>query len=641
MKTEGGEQARIISEPRFEKGLTLRTSLAIFFASFLFMPISIYLQLTAGAAIGSIAVFATVILFSEISLAVGSPLKKQELFIIFQMCGIAATTTYMVELIYRGYMVTSPLSQSFRIMGRSMPEMIPSWWAPPSSSESYIIRTLFHLDWLIPSLLTVVFGIFTILTEFAILTITSLLYIEVEKLPFPMASLTADMVTTLAEREPYKIGLFSEAAILGAIIGALFHLPRLFLGIEIVPFPWADFTNLTDQILPGAIIGVATEPLSYISATLIPWIPAAYIFVTSIIVYIILNPLFIKVIPQAFPKWSEEYMSGMGISLIYQRSQINVWLVPGLIFSIMISAFFTIKDAKIVSRALRSLSLLSSRETGYFRLPIILGMYFIGTLGSVITFHILVPDMPIIMPLLFSVGLSFLNGIVGARILGETGQTFSLPTGNIWRTYVYLSGYQGVAGWLISPVIGGGLSSGWTQDIKVAYLTRTRPGDFFKAFILAWIAYRISGFIWGSFLWTFAPIPSSTYPATLISWPLSLMVDGIWITRQIDVRTDIILYSSICVAAILLLSVALPEFLRIPFSLSGVAVGVMTPPPSTIPLFIGSSISRFLIPKIFGERWWRENRALIVSGFATGEGIIIGFGIIAALIRRSIWSWPF
>lgn len=260
----------VAEKTRFETGLTLRAGLAIFFASLFFMPISIYMQLVAGVVIGSIAVFVTAILFSELSIAAGSPLKKQELFIILQMCGIAATTTYMVELIYRGYMVSSPLSQAFRIGNAVMSEMIPTWWAPRAGSESYLRRILFHLDWTIPTLLTVVYGGFTILTEFALLMVTSLLYIEIEKLPFPMAPMTVEMVTTLTERKPYRIGLFSECATIGMLIGIVAHLPRMTLGIQIIPFPWVDFTGWTEQYIPGAIVGIASEPLSYILGMLVP-----------------------------------------------------------------------------------------------------------------------------------------------------------------------------------------------------------------------------------------------------------------------------------------------------------------------------------------------------------------------------------
>jgi len=628
---------------RFETGLTLRASLAIFFASLFFMPISIYLQLVAGVVIGSIAVYVTAILFSEISIAIGSPLRKQELFIILQMCGIAGTTIYMVELIYRGFMVSSPLSKAFRVAGSPMSELIPFWWAPPAWSDSYIRRTLFHADWLMPTLFTVVYGVFTILTEFALLMITSLLYIEVEKLPFPMAPMTAEMVTTLAERKPYRIGLFSECAAIGMLVGLLVHVPRITLGIQIIPFPWADFTGFTEQYIPGAIVGIASEPLAYISGMLIPWVPAAYMLVSSIICWIVLNSMFITTFPQVFPRWSEEYMAGMGISLLYQRSQIHVWLLPQIIFAITLSIFFLIRGGRSVIGAFKTLGRLptSLKEAGYLRLPVVLAMYLTGTLGSVILFHMVVPEMPIVIPIFFSVCLSFLNAIVGARVLGETGQSVPVLQQNIWRPFVYLSGYQGVSGWLISPIIGGGLASTWTQNIKVAYLTETRPGDFLKAFIIAWIAYRVFGFMWGSFFWTFAPIPSSAYPFTMIQWPIRLMTDGMWITRQLDVNLNIIFSSFGLLLAVLLLGTALSRFVGLPFSPSGVVAGAATIPPAVIPIFIGSVINRFVVPRVFGKEWWNEHRALIVAGFAAGEGIAIGLGIVISLLIRAIWAWPY
>jgi hypothetical protein len=638
-----GREESMTGKTRFETGLTLRVILAIFFASFFFMPISIYLQLVTGVLISGIAVFVTAIIFSELSIVTASPLKKQELFIIFQMSGIAGTTTYMVELIYRGYMISSPLSKAFRIGGLPLSELIPTWWAPPAWSDSYLTRTLFSVDWAIPTLLTVVYGVLTILTELALLIMTSLLYIEVEKLPFPMAPPIAELVNTLAERKPYRIGLFSESAAIGMLIGIIVHIPRITLGIQAIPFPWADFTGFTEQYIPGAIVGIATEPLSYISGMLIPWVPAVYMLITSVICWIILNSAFITVFPQAFPKWSRDYTAGMGISLLYQRSQLHVWLWPQIIFGLTLSLFFLIRGVSSVKRALRTLAHLppSLRQIGYPPLPVVLAMYLTGTLGSVVLFHILVPEMPIIIPIFLSVGLSFLNAIVGARILGETGQSFATVGQNMWRPFIYVSGYKGVNGWLITPVIGGGLASGWTQDIKIAYLTETRLGDFLKAFILAWIAYRVFGFMWGSFFWTFAPIPSSVYPYTVVDWPIRLMTDGMWITRQLDVSLNVALASFGGMVAVLIAGTALSKFIGLPFSPSSIVAGTATIPPAIIPVFIGSTLGRFLVPRIFGKEWWDEHRALIVAGFATGEGIAIGIGIVGSLLVRAIWTWPY
>ena len=627
--------------PHFKAGLTLRSSLAIFFASLFFMPISIYLQLVSGVTIGSIAVFATTIIFSEVSILAGSPLTKQELFIMLEMCGTAATTTYMVDLIYRGYVVTSPLTKAFEIKGLPLSNFIPTWWAPPAWSDSYVYRTLFHVDWIIPTFITVIFGIFTIMTEFSLLIINSVLYIEVEDLPFPMALPTADMINTLAERSPHKLGLFSESAMIGALIGMLVHFPRIALGVETIPFPWVDLTGLTEQYLPGAIIGIATEPLSFISGMLIPWVPAVYMLLTSFICWIFLNSAFITFLPEVFPKWSKDYMPGLGLTILYQRSQLYVWLLPQIMFTLALTLFYLILRSDSLLRAFRTLFHSSSylKQAGYLNFPTVLVMYFMGTVGSAIVLHILVPEIPILIPIFLSVGLSFLNAIIGARILGETGQSVSFP--DVWRPFLYISGYQGINGWLITPTLGGGLASGWTQDIKIAYLTETRPGDFLKAFVLAWIAYRMFGFMWGSFFWTFAPIPSSTYPSTLISWPLRLMTDGIWITRQLPVNLGVVFTSLGFMVVILAVGTALSRFTGVPFSPSGIIAGTLMIPPSVIPVFVGSAIGRFLIPRMVGEKWWNEHRGLIVAGFAVGEGIVIGIGIVGSLLFRSIWTWPY
>ena len=86
---------------------------------------------------------------------------------------------------------------------------------------------------------------------------------------------------------------------------------------------------------------------------------------------------------------------------------------------------------------------------------------------------------------------------------------------------------------------------------------------------------------------------------------------------------------------------ALSRFVGLPFSPSGVVAGAATIPPAVIPIFIGSIINRFVVPRVFGKEWWNEHRALIVAGFAAGEGIAIGLGIVISLLIRAIWAWPY
>ncbi len=630
-------------EVTFERGLTGRVILAIFFASMFFLPISIYLQLVTGVTISAIATYITAVLFSELALLFGSPLRKQELFIIVEMCGIAGTTTFMVELVFRGFVVTSSLSYAFRIGGVPINHLIPAWWAPPYNSEAYTIRTLLHPDWGLPILITVIHGGFTILTEFALLMLTSLLYIEVEKLPFPFATIDAEMISTLSERKPRRLGIFSQSVVIGALFGFLIHVPYISIGLQVVPLPWLDFTGVTEQYIPGAVIGVASEPLAYVTGMLIPLPHAMYMFISSFICWIILNTLFLTSFRSAFPRWSEEYMPGMGISLLYQRSFMHVWLVPSLVFSLSLALFTLVSRLDIFKRTFATLWRLPDhlREAGYQKLSSIILMYLIGTLGSVLLFRLLVPDFPIVIPLALSTGLSLLNAIVGARLIGETGYGVTITAANIWTPFVYLTGYKGVNAWLYSPVIGGGLSSGWTQMIKVAYLTRTRPGDFMKAFLITWVAYRVFGTLWASFFWSMAPIPSAAYPYAAVQWPINLVTMGMWVTRQIDVRTEVVTTSLGIAMFILGVGTALNRVLGVPFSPSGIVVGMMMIPPTAIAILIGSIMGNIVLPRIAGREQWFDIRSVIVSGFATGEGIAIGLSIVGALISKAVWAWPY
>ncbi|MBO3842856.1 MAG: hypothetical protein FGF48_10665 [Candidatus Brockarchaeota archaeon] len=158
---------------------------------------------------------------------------------------------------------------------------------------------------------------------------------------------------------------------------------------------------------------------------------------------------------------------------------------------------------------------------------------------------------------------------------------------------------------------------------------------------MAWIAYRIFGFMWGSFFWTFAPIPSSTYPFSLIQWPIRLMTDCMWITRQIQVSLHIVLISFGFMAVILAIGTLLSGITGIPFSASGLVAGASITPPYVIPIFLGSAISRFLVPRTVGKKWWDEHRGLVVGGFAVGEGVVIGIGIVCSLLVKTIWTWPY
>jgi len=530
-------------------GLTWRTFLAIFFASFVFIPISLYLQLTVGAVLGGIT-FIIAILFNELSRMYGRPINRHELFVIYTSTE-AAATTWMVTYVYRAYFVTSPLLRSFSISGVSLEKLIPLWWAPPTTSQAYIIRTIFHPDFLIPIVISTSFGILLVITEMALLMLTTKLYIDAEKLPFPFASITVEMIDTLTVREKSRLSIFAETAVLGAFMGFLIHGLSISLGIQLIPFPWFDLTGISSQFLPGAILGIATEPLTYVTSLLVPWNVAINMIVSSIFCWVFLNWAFLEIWPGIFPKWKQEFLTSMKISTILQRSSIYIWMVPQF-------------------------------------------LYLFGTIGSVALFHALVPDFPVLIPLILSVGLTFIFGVVGARTIGEAGYGLPINASIIWNGAVYLVNYKGADAWLIQPSIGGAFASSWTQSVKVAYLTRTRPIDFIKAWWLAYIAYHIFGWFWVDFFWKIAPIPSSVYPYSMIQWPVQLLQTGMWMTRQIDFRTEILASSfSLMLIALIIGDIFASKFLM-PFSATGLVLGTTTIPPYAFAIFIASTLSRFL-----------------------------------------------
>lgn len=177
--------------------------------------------------------------------------------------------------------------------------------------------------------------------------------------------------------------------------------------------------------------------------------------------------------------------------------------------------------------------------------------------------------------------------------------------------------------------------------IKVAYLTGTRPGDFLKAFLLTWVAYRVFGTLWASFFWSAAPIPSAAYPHAAVQWPINLVTMGMWVTRQLDIRAEVMASSAGMMALILGVGMVANNFLRIPFSPSGVVLGSMQIPPTAIAVLIGSIIGNVVLPRVTGREWWREYRTVLISGFAAGEGTAIGVSIVGALLAKAVWAWPY
>jgi len=644
---ESSDQKR---EMKFKSGLTLRTILALLLSSAIFMPVGAYLSMTSGAGLAGAHAYIVLILFIEIASIVGSPLTKQEVFLILVMMQVG--TIGMFDFIYRQYLVTSPIGWSFidPYTKKPVPEVIPSFYVP---NWKYIefSRTYLASVWLLPVTLTIIMTVLNVLAEMALTIICSQLYIATEKLPFPLAEIPGEIVNTLTDRRSRKMEVFTMAMLAGGIYSfILYGIRGIALGLwnvnlQLIPVPWVDLTTGLfgiEKYLPGAALGIATDPIAWVSGFLIPFPALVYMLIASILTWIIGNNLALTVFSSIFPEWKSEWTYGMTMSLVLQRSTLRVWIMPTIGVTLAIATLTLVKHRKVIVKGLASLWKITGVERlpGLPSLPIVLAVYFSSTILSVLIFKFFVPDFPLIPALIVSVVFSFINAVIGTRALGETGVAVSIPY--VWPATIFLTGYEKIDAWFLSPVIAGGTTPGWVQTIKVAQLTETRLMDFFYAYVFAFIFDLIFGLIYANLFWAIAPIPSTTYPYTLISWPVSVINQLVWATKQVfRINLNVGLFFFVLTIIVGVLGDLIQSMFSVPFSLMGLAAGMSTLPAYTIPLFISGFLGNFVFPRIFGKERWDQNKAVIVAGIATGNGIVIGVVTVLVLLVKIGWSLPF
>lgn len=648
-------------EATLRSGLTLRSAVAVVFASLAILPVSLYLSLVSGFALGGAtvvgggaAVYITVILFSELSIMMGSPLRKQEIFIIFIMASIAGGSPVFIEMVYRQYYAKSFITWSFidPLSRQPIPELIPEWWAPPYYTEAAHLRSLLQPAWLIPILLpTIQFGVLAIIQEIALTMICSVLYIETEKLPFPLAHVNADLVTTLTERKEERMHIFTIATLISMAYAFIqIGIPIVTSGIfnvmmQIIPVPWLDLTTGylgIEKVMPGAAFGISTSIMSFVTGFLLPINVLVFILIGSLSTWVIGNWLALTTWSSYFPDWVNEWRPGMNLSLIWQRSLMRVWIYPQLGFILGLSVFLLAARYKYVIRAIKTLSKLRrTSERGFFPISVILLMYFGASGLSVLIFHLFVPDFPIWLAALASIGLTFVNGIVYTRMLGEAATYYAFPY--YWQGTVTMMNYPKIDAFFLQPTIGGGLTPTWVQAIRTAQLTETRPMDFFKAFLIAFAAYTFFSLIYANFFWSMAPIPSSVYPWTLAYWPVRATTESMWYTRQIGSRPEIIGYAFILIIALGILGQAFTKLTSLPFNVLALVTGATSTwiPPMAVSMLIGGLVGNYVLKRYMGERNWNEHRSVIVAGAAAGEGMIVGVLSALVIMTKATWIKPY
>ncbi|MEM2446252.1 MAG: hypothetical protein QW734_06310 [Candidatus Bathyarchaeia archaeon] len=615
-------------------------------AALIFLPATIYLTFSMGTEVGSASMYITAILFTALARIYGGRLSKQELYIIYATVGAIATSVpFYYWLVFRSFFVTNPLSLEFKLFGTPLRELVPVWLSPPVSSPVHQLRTLMHPDWLPALVIQLTFGILGMIAEISLGMLFSYLYIEEEPLPFPIAEVGTAMINTLHEAEPNSLLYFLLSLIAGAIYGSLLHVVPMLLGAEarLIPSPWVDLTQYTQYWLPGAVIGISTDPLAFIFGMVLPPSLTVMMMIGSYATWVFGNTLTIKVFRDFAPQWAEEYSPGMNIFLIQQRAELRLWLsfFIGLSFGLALYLFITTASKSI--KALKALTKLSKLKggPGFPSAKVLILLYLASTSASAALYYILVPEIPFWMPIVLSIGLGFVIASINARTYGETavviGDYFMMF--RMWRTCLYFSNYQGYTGWVHAPALSGGSTPYIVNTTKIAYNTQTKPIDYYKSIIITNLLVLTFGFIFVDFFWRIAPIPSSVFPYVMGVWPSYAVTDSLYTVRQIVIRADQILMGIgfALVSGFILYGL---NRVGIPLSPVGLIVGMQQLPTSATMTFIMSIVSKYVMSRALGAERWRAIRGIVIAGFIAGISIAVILGLTITLISRSSWIWP-
>lgn len=643
---ELNEYRNLLQPPeRFEEGFDWKTIVGAIFIGFLMMPGSMYLQLVIGQGIGPAARWVTIILFAEIAKRSYTELKQQEIFLLYYMAGAALASPFQ-GLLWSQYLVQSDAAKMLGLV-----EFIPSWVAPPPTSDSMLERTFMHRDWLIPILLLMGSQLIQRVDHFGLGYALYRLTSDVEKLPFPMAPVGALGTMALAEsteekKAGWKWRVFSIGGMIGLVFGGVYVLLPALSGllltepIRLIPIPWVELTRHTEDALPAVATGLQLDlGLVFIGMVLPFW--AVIGGIVGLIITFVANPILYEhgilhrwhqgmtTVETVFANNFDFYMS-FGIGLGLAIGAIGIWHV--------VRSF-----RRSGEKGKLDFSLLFNppKGRGDINLWVSLGIYVVSTLAYIGLCLVLVPSFPWIFFAIYGFVYTPLVSYITARMEGIAGQFVSLP---LVREASFIAGakyfgYQGIEIWYAPiPIHNYGEA---TVQFRQIELTGTSLRGIIKAEIVVFPVVMISSLIFSQFLWRLAPIPSAAFPYAQEIWHLQALNSLLMQTSTLE--GDSLFYQALSgeyvgaglvfgLGTYLLLAIfGLPVLL-----VYGVVRGLgQSTPHGMILELVGALLGRFYFLKRYGKMW-RQYAPVLLAGFSCGMGLAGMFAMGFTLIMKSL-----
>ena len=635
----------------WKSGLTWRVVLATIYSAVVLLPTLIWAELMIGPPPVDLT-WAVVILFYWLALMYGAPLSKQELLVMFAAVGTAAYAGVGLDFpsaFYRVWFSNSPIVHAYGIS-----ELLPYWWVPKNELiRAQVIRTFLHPEWGPVILFSMIFWILSLVMGISLGFFYYYLYTEVEKLPWPMARVNVEILSVLESREPERMRIFVLSALIGFVYSMIAYgtpiLSQSLIGlrIEIIPIPWLDMSEAFQDVLPGAMVGLDTNPLNYLLGIVLPWYHLIVcMFATSLFVSLIGNPMVVWYFPYLIPKWVE-FPKGMKLPDILYWSNLYIWI------AVSIGAGFAVFVEQIIARrkslymTFKSLYKPSSalKLAGGLSFKSILGIYLVGTLVWFLLLElILIPGFPM-LPLLFLIVVwPALYGLISIRAYAETGLSIPAPPefanniliATMMAYNIPVHSKLGIWPWFAPLGVPTGFE--WARRFYICSGVRCTFRSYIKAvYLVAAPVAMLLNFIFSEFIWKMSYIPSPMFPYAQIFWPLRAARSVLWYTRQIySLNPMLIIYSFIIVLG--MSSVA--NILHIPISTIGIMTGIQ-PLPTPLAMFIGATLRKIVYHASKGRIDLRKYGYMMLGGFAMGLSVAIAISVSIAIFLKSIWPLPY
>jgi len=658
---------------QFEDGFGPKMLIGALFLGFLMVPGSIYLFLFMGVGLGPAARWVTVILFAEVARRSMKSLRRQEVYLLFYMTGIAIGGELhggvLSQLLWNQYLVQSPAAQ-----GMGIATEIP-WWVAPQDPEILEQRNFFMPGWGGPILFIVGLMIVNRIDHFGLSYALYRLTAHVERLPFPMAPVGAMGITAMAEERDntnrWRWRCFSIGGVLGlgfglvyvgvpAITGAVLNHP-----IQIIPIPWLDLTPTLSRgdFMPATPFNIVFDLSMVILGMVLPFWAVVGGFIGLLITWV-MNPILYR--NGILTSWSP----GMGVVDTVFNNHVDFYLS----FSIgLMLAIFLVSLGSVIRPAMEALRkgkngqssegrehgalwtalFTRSRERGDISVLISLSIY----VGSTLTYILIScwllkpgPDEAAAywspvggtnFPWPFFLGFSFIYqpiiSYTHAKLEGIVGQTVRIPL--VQEAAYILSGYKGAAIWF-APIPINDYGHG-VRQFRIMELTGTRLKGVFKVELLAVPILTVSSLLFCQLIWSLAPIPSENYPFTQEIWHLQALHFSLKVTATSEgysmfleaLKFDVLGLG----VGIGLFSFALMTFLNMPtFLVYGAVRGLgQTSPGNVLPEMAGALIGRFYLQKRLGHQAYKKYIMVIMAGFMAGVGLVGMASVAIALIAKS------